>query len=173
MNFFWSTGILKPELIILQKKLVFAHHLANLNPDSLGHMFYVRQEANPEIPSLLSEIQDHLLELDFHRNKNLSKWSWKKKVKGYIHDLCKAMLLQEIKGYKKISYEECSKEEFERKSYFRTLNLEQTRDRYRISSSMVKDIRGNFPSKYRGESLRCQSCKNNSMSNRDLDETTE
>ena len=171
MNFFWSTGILKPELIILQKKLVFAHHLANLNPDSLGHMFYVRQEANPEIPSLLSEIQD--LELDFHQNKNLSKRSWKKKVKGYIHDLCKAMPLQEIKGYKKISYEECSKEEFERKSYFRTLNLEQTRDRYRISSSMVKDIRGNFPSKYRGESLRCQSCKNNSMSNRDLDETTE
>ena len=50
--------------------LIFAHHLANLTPNSLGHMFWIPQEEHPDIPSLFTKVQEHLQKLNFnHRFK--------------------------------------------------------------------------------------------------------
>ena len=172
-NFFWQTGMLKPELVILQRQLVFIHHVANLSESSLAFLFYQRQIENPDIPSLVSTIKPHLTKLDFETNKYSSKWRWKKIVKSYIHDLGRDMLLEEISKSKKISYTECMTEKYERKPYFYTLNLEQAKDRLRISSAMVPTIKGNFSSKFRGESMKCESCKKSSPTNHEMDLTTE
>ena len=79
------------------------------------------------------------------------------------------MLLEQIKQYKKVSYEECSKEEFKRKPYFYTLNLNEIRYRFKIQSFMVESFKANFSSKFRGESLACQYCN---KVNRQTDEGT-
>ena len=50
-------------------------------------------------------------------------------------------------------------EEFGRKDYFHTLDLEGVRLRMKISSKVVPTIRSHFKRKYREQSLRCQSCK--------------
>ena len=98
--------MLKPELVILQRQLVFIHHVANLSESSLAFLFYQREIENPDIPSLVSTIKPHLTKLDFETNKYSSKWRWKKIVKSYIHDLGRDMLLEEISKSKKISYTE-------------------------------------------------------------------
>ena len=63
-----------------------------------------------------------------------------------------------MKHYKKLNYEELSKEQFSRKSYFYELDLESVRYRFRISSKMI-DVRANFPRKYKRSGINCPSCK--------------
>ena len=70
----------------------------------------------------------------------------------------KRYLLEESKRYKKVSHEEWSKETFERKQYFFTQDLEGVRMLFRLSGNMFP-ARGNFPSKYKKDTLDCQFCK--------------
>ena len=55
--------------------------------------------------------------------KEMSKWSFKRKVKGYISQLHREELLEEIRGYKKLKFEELSADNFERKPYNRQFEL--------------------------------------------------
>ena len=73
-------------------------------------------------------------------------------------ELNRAQLLNSMKNSKKLNHEEFSRECFERKSYFFSLDLESVRYRFRISSKML-DIRTNFPGKYRSVGFDCPSCK--------------
>ena len=70
----------------------------------------------------------------------------------------KRYLLEESRRYKKVNHEEWSKETFERKQYFFTQDLEGVRMLFRLSGNMFP-ARGNFPSKYRKDTLDCQFCK--------------
>ena len=65
-----------------------------------------------------------------------------------------------MRNYKKLNYDECVRETFERKSYFFELDLEGVRTKFRIINQMLETVRGNFPNKYRNSTLQCQSCKN-------------
>ena len=100
--------------------------------------------------------------IDFENTKFLSKWQFKKLVKGYISEMCRDELLEESKKYKKINHESLRREEFTRKQYFQELNLSQVRDRLRLRSQMFGDFRGSFPSKFRrqGITLKCKLCEN-------------
>lgn len=73
--------------------------------------------------------------------------------------------MNDIRKYKKLDFEELSKEKFERKSYLYELNLENARMMFKIKSKVVPTIRKNFSQKYEKKSLSCQSCKN--MSNKE------
>ena len=61
--------------------------------------------------------------------------------------------------YKKIDMDEFQNDNFERKQYFYTMNIEQVRYKYRIENNMVATIRKNFSNKYKNSSLSCQSCR--------------
>ena len=56
-----------------------------------------------------------------------------------------------------MKYEDLIKDEYRRKDYFKTLDLEGARLRFRISSNMVESVRSNFPGQYRanGKPLTC------------------
>ena len=79
-------------------------------------------------------------------------------VCNFIDDKNRQDLLEDIKQYKKLSYEKLKDEKYERKQYFHTLNLEETRVRFRVSNNMVQHFRKNYPGKFKGKSLNCQYC---------------
>ena len=85
---------------------------------------------------------------------------WKKKTKLYIEELNKNDLLNDIQRYKKLKFEELSKEKFGRKQYFFAKNLEDVRTIFKIKSEVFPSIRKNFSQKYKKESLNCPSCRN-------------
>ena len=89
-----------------------------------------------------------------------TKRTWSNRVQNYINDKNRMDLLNDIRKYKKLSFEELSMEKFERKSYFSELDLESVRMMFKIQSKVVPTVRKNFSSKYRNKSLSCQSCKN-------------
>ena len=94
-------------------------------------------------------------------------------MSAYIKNLNKQELLEDSKKYKKVKYETLAKEDFKRKEYFNQMNLEQIRDRFRLTASMYGEFKGSFPSRYRrqGKSLKCEMCKYVLDSNTSLDST--
>ena len=163
VNFYWQTGSLKVQYHILQKKMMFYHHLANLPVNSLGRTV-LEIQVEKSLPGLAKDIEEHLTNIGVNDIREVTKYHWKKKVKSYVAELNKRELLEDSKKYKKISYDEIKQETFERKKYFRSLDLEAARLRFRISSKMVEGIRSHFPRKYKskGKNLLCPSCTNNS-----------
>ena len=122
-SFYWQCGTLKVEQMILQKQLVFMHHLANLPADCLAREVFDLQEFHLS-SHLLQQCEEHLSALNFTVNRYTSKWQWRKIVRSYIKEYNRKVLLEEMKSYKKINYNECVNESFERKSYFFDLDLE-------------------------------------------------
>ena len=156
VNYYWQTGSMKVEFIILQKKLMFCFHLANLPLNSLGRECYDLQVANSL--GMVAELQEHLDKIGIVDLTSVNKYQWRKTVRKYIIEANKKSLLESVKQYKKLNYEEFLSEPFSRKSYFYELDLESVRYRFRISSKMV-DVRANFPRKYQRSGINCPSCK--------------
>ena len=81
------------ELRILQKKLLFLHHVATLPDDSLAReVFQVQKELN--LPGLLQDCQEFLIERGITKFSNYSKIQWKTFVKAEISKLNKTNILQ-------------------------------------------------------------------------------
>ena len=83
---------------------------------------------------------------------SMSKWSFKTLVARYIKQKNHNELLESVKGYKKLNYTDLSKEEFTRKKYFSSMNLESGRMAFRVAAKMIM-IPANFPSLYRRRGL--------------------
>ena len=158
VNYFWQLGTLTPANIILKRKLMFLFHLYNLPSQSLAREALEIMEHH-QLPGLLSENSEHLEKLNFNINRYMSKYRFRKLVDDYIQMKCRKELLESMKNYKKICYDECVKEEFKRKQYFFTMNLSDIRYRFKVSSSMIDCFKADFSSKYKHESLVCQYCK--------------
>ena len=79
--------------------------------------------------TLYSEIEDFLIQLGNPDVMQYSKARWRNKIKKFIKEKNRNDLLLDMKSYKKLSHEDSKNEIFERKGYFYTLNLEQTRVR--------------------------------------------
>ena len=94
-----------------------------------------------------------------------------KNRRKYVFEANKNSLLDSVKKYKKLSYEEFSSESFRRKSYFYDLDLEAVRYRFRISSKML-DVKANFPRKYRRSGINCPSCKQTRIVNNNRFQST-
>ena len=84
-----------------------------------------------------------------------------------------ADLLNNIKHYKKLNYDEFCREEFRRKEYFFHNDLETVRTLFRLSSRMLETVRGDFPHKYRRKSLVCPSCRTEDVSHRTISQSLE
>ena len=147
---------MKVEFLILQKKLLFCFHLADLPLQSLGRDVYDLQVANSL--GIFSECKEHLEKIGISDLTTVNKYQWRKIVKRYISKANKSSLLDSMKSSKKLNHDELASESFIRKPYFFNMDLESVRYRFRISSKMV-DVKANFPRKYRSSSLNCPSCR--------------
>ena len=81
------------ELRILQNKLLILHHVATLPDDSLAReVFQVQEEL--DLPGLLQDCQEFLIERGITKFSNYSKIQWKTFVKAKISKLNKTNILQ-------------------------------------------------------------------------------
>ena len=162
VNFYWQSGSLTFTNHILLRKLNFAHHLSSLEAGALAREVWEEQVSGKELPGLCREIEGHIsaMGIAIDELSRFSKWQFKKLAKEYIYKLNKSQLLEEIRLSKKLNYEKCSQERFERKQYFCQQNLENSRVLFRVSSRLIPFIKANYPSKYRrqGKPLTCSSC---------------
>ena len=158
-SYYWISGCLKSENIILQRKLNFAHHVANLPIDSLARaVFDTQKNCTPNEPNLFAEVEPHLVDIGVNELRDIPKGIWKRKVKKYVMEKQRRELLEDVKKYKKLSHEELSTERFEQKSFLRTLSLENARMRCKIFSGIIPTVRTQFSRKYTPRSLTCPGC---------------
>ena len=112
---------------IKKAKLLFRFHLENLSSSSLAFEVLSVQKRLPSIPSLYLETQDMMAELGLGPVKTYTKTQWSKEVNRKIEEKNYLEIMSQIKHYKKLSYEELSKEEYKVKPYLSNLNLSQAR----------------------------------------------
>ena len=165
VSYYWQSGSLTFENLILGKQLNFIHHLANLPEVALARNIFDEQ-VRLSLPGLYKQCEPYLIEMGIVNLQALSKWQMKSKVRKFIARKNRTELLQKSQKYKKLDFLKLSNETFERKQYFSDLSLENARMSFRISSKLVPTIRNNYPSKYRrrGIPLTCPTCSNPSLS---------
>ena len=144
-SLFWETGSIRMKFMILQKKLLFLHHVATLPGSALAKQIYTVQ-TQLGLPGIAQECQDFLTKFQISQIDLFSKFQWKTFVKKHIRSMNKDDLLHEMKGYKKLNIEQLQNEEFKRKSYLSSLNIYESRMRFKIKSHMTPSIRMNFQS---------------------------
>ena len=109
----------------------------------------------------MQECQEFLIKFGILDVNKFPSGQWKKLVDKNITQKNKTDLLDTVKGkYKKISYKELSKEQFELKPYIRELNMSLARDKFRLRSKMTRTVKFNFPSdkKFKADMWRCWHC---------------
>ena len=151
------------EFRILQKRLLFLHHVATLPEDSLAReVFQVQEDLN--LPGLLQDCQEFLVKNGISNFFKYSKTQWKTLVKAEILKLNKARVLQKMIGYKKINYEKHLNEPYQLQPYLKNLNIADARLRYKLKTHMTPTIMMNFPSdiKFSEQLWTCTGCGNGS-----------
>ena len=158
-SLYFETGGILMEFRILQKKLLFLHHVATLPDDSLAReVFQVQEELN--LPGLLQDCQEFLVERRITKFSNYSKSQWKSLIKAEIHKLNKETVLKKMIGYSKVSYENHLNEPYQLQPYLRTLNIADARLRFKLKTHMAPSIMMNFPSdvKFTEQLWTCTGC---------------
>ena len=100
---------------------------------------------------------EHVVKMGNLVPKDTSKSIWKNKTMLYINEKNQKDLLNDIKEYKKLKYDELVDETFERKNYFIEQNIEEVRVMFKIKSEVLPTIRKKFKRKYKNDSLSCPS----------------
>ena len=167
---FWETGLMLMKNRILQKKLLFLHHIAKLPEDTLAKEIYnVQKKLN--LPGLVEECKEFLINSEVTHVENFSKHEWKHLVKKKMKEENKEDILDQMKGSKKLPVDQLKTEPFSMKSYLSELNMEDARLRFKINSGMTPTVKMNFKSEpeYTRDMWRCSGCltEDNPMGNRD------
>jgi hypothetical protein len=140
----WETGTSSMENRIIVSKLLFYHHLLNLDEDSLASQVASIQMKHG-YPGLMSECGRLVTELGLPniRNVCLSKLKWRKLVKELKN---KDHILQAIRAgqYKKLNIEELCGETFETKPYLKELSMSDARLFFQSWAKMLRTIKVNF-----------------------------
>ena len=159
VSYYWQSGSLTMSNLILGKQLNFVHHLSNLPEDALARTIFDEQ-VRLSLPGIYKQCEEYLKEMGIVNLQNLSKWQMKSKVKKFIWNKNRKELLEKSRQYKKLDHAKLSSENFERKSYFSKLSLDNARMSFRVASNLVPTIRNNYPSMYRrqGKPLTCPTC---------------
>ena len=157
---YWETGTIRMEYKILQKKLLFLHHVATLPDTALAKEIYIVQ-TELALPGLVKECNEFLVKFGITSIHNYSKGQWKHLVKTKIAELNKDNLLTQIRGrYKKLSVEKLKGESCKIKPYLSNHNLADARLRFKINSEMTPTVKMNFQSdiEYTREMWACPGC---------------
>ena len=134
------------EYRILEKKLLFLHHLATLPEDTLAReVFEVQKKL--ALPGLVQECQQFLVRFGITCVGQYTKLQWKRLIKGKIAEMNKDDILHQIRSsYTTLNYEQYAKDTFKRKSYLAALNISEARMRFKINAGMTPTVKMNFPS---------------------------
>ena len=150
------------EFRILQKKLLFLHHLQNLPPSALASEVFAIQTENG-LPGIFNECREFLAKFEIYNLKQYSKFQFKNLVKKKIFELNKSKLLElaQNKKYKKVDFSDLAENDFNLKPYFKNLKIADSKLKFKLVSKMVPYIKMNFTSdkRYASESWLCDSCK--------------
>ena len=133
--------------IILQKKLLFYYHLANLDKSSLAGSFFTIQNSDASFKGVVSECDAILKEWKISNVTAYTKKQWSRFIKQKIFALNKEELIFWSKDYKKINTEDYAKEPFKIKAYLGDLNL-----------SDAQSIKMNYKSSYKSSNFLCSQC---------------
>ena len=96
-------------------------------------------------PGLVSECKSLLKMYKIEEDPKLcSKFQWKKICKRKILEKNKDDILENVKKYKKLSYNSLSKEKFETKSYLKEMSTLDARPKFSLRSRMPKTVQTNL-----------------------------
>ena len=142
-----ATGSLMMEWRILEKKLLFLHHVASLPDTDLAKEIY-NVQVQLALPGIVHECQEFLAKYQITDVSSYTKDQWKKIVKSKIRECNKSGMLNHIKtqGYKKLKYEEMENDSFRVKPYLSNLNSTDARMRFKLDCGMAPTIKMNFQS---------------------------
>ena len=160
-----KTGILLMEFRILEKKLMFLHHLAHLPETSLAREVFTVQ-TDYGLPGIAQDCREFLARFGLQNLSRFSKSQFKRIVKAKIHELNKCKIIEQVRNrnYKKIDIEKLSKDDFEMKTYLKELKVDDARLRFKIVSHMTPSVQMNFPSDclFTNTLWACEGCKSES-----------
>ena len=128
---------------ILQKKLLFIHHLATLPDESLAREIYEIQKIF-EFPGLIQDCQETLVKMQISDVSKFTKMQWKKLVKKYISSANEQELLERMKTYKKINPAELAMEGCRVKDYLNEMYIASARLKFKLRSHMTPTVKMNF-----------------------------
>ena len=161
-SMYWFTKTMLMENRILLQKVLFVHHLATLEQDSLAYEFFRAQKTNPNVfPGVVSDVQEFLNDHKIQNIERYNKYQFKRLVKKIIWEKDRSDILKMMEGLKKIDHEICAREKHEMKGYFKTMNVADSRMAFKIQNFVVPTIRLNFKSdkKYKAEGWLCPDCR--------------
>ena len=167
-----ETGMLSMRWRILEKKLLFLHHVSTL-PDTALAKQILQVQSKLNLPGLVRECHEFLIENDISDTRAFTKAQWKKHIKGKIRFQNKLSILNKVKnqGYKKVNLDELKDEDFQPKKYLSELNVTKARLRFKIKSEMTPTVKMNFQSnaQYIRDLWSCPGCSipGDVMGNRD------
>ena len=158
-SLYWETGVTVIKYRILQKKLLFIHHLYTLPSSSLAKEVLNLQESL-NLPGLIKECNQVLKDNNLFQIDKYTKAQWKLSVKGLIMKLNEDELIAMSKKYKKIDFDTSSESKL-RHSFLKDLKVHDARMLFRIRSKMVQTIQMNFPSDktFTANLWTCVACK--------------
>ena len=145
------------ENLIIKKKLLLAHHLEHLGENTLGKAV-LEEQKKLEFPGLWNEEMGYMseMEISVKEIQTMTKFQWKKRFRGAILERNRKNLLCQIEEYKKINVMEISSKNFETKSYFSELTLDQARTKFAIDTKMLRTVKSHFPSDKKNEDDLCR-----------------
>ena len=158
---YWDCGGMLMEYRIVKKKLMFLHHLANLDDSSLAKQVYDVQ-LKLGLPGLIKECEQYLVKFGVIDITKYTKIQWKNLVNQNIAKMNRECLLDKMKSYSKLDQNKFAEEKFELKPYLKNLQLTQARQNFRIRSFMTRLVKMNFPSDrvYSSDLWSCWHCPN-------------
>ena len=130
---------------IIKSKLLFLKHIADLDNKSLAKELYNKQKENPAIPSIISELEGNLIEMDMtlYEMEQMSKVSWKKQVAEYIKWKNEEELRKILKKSHKIDSHVVS-EKCEVKKYMRNMTYDNALVRFRLRAKLFPTIKSHY-----------------------------
>ena len=154
-----ETGSVKMEYRILEKKLLFLHHVATLPDSALAKEIYnVQKQLN--LPGLAQECHEFLVQHGIVQIKNYSKAQWKSLVKNHIREMNKNNILQQIvhEEYKKVDIEQMKNDSFYMKPYMKDMNVHDAR--FKLNAFMTPTVKMNLQSdsEFTRELWTCPGC---------------
>ena len=151
--------ILSIHLLILKEKLMLYHHVANLKENAVARRV---QEISQKFhfPGLHLEVSHFLTKHEIIDVNSYSNSEWKKKISQLIADENREFHIENAKRYKKIDYVTLSCEEAGIKEYFSTLDLYQSRLKFKERAACMTSCKRQFSSLEENlkTSFFCNSC---------------
>ena len=156
-----QTGTMMMANRILLRKILFLWHVASLGSDTLARQSYKREvRQDHDTLSLFSECKPYLAQFGVSDLRSYSKFQFKRLIKHHIFQKNKKEIIEMSERYKKIDTEKLSTESFEMQSYFKTLNLAQSRLKFKLISKICPTIGSCFHQnpKYKKIGYLCVGC---------------